>query len=53
MRKRQFDYHEFLTKLKINTFDTLSALIVISWVFEHALKEMRPVLDYFLQVFHK
>ena len=53
MQKQPFDYHQFLTKIKINTFETLSALIVISWLLEHALKEIRPALDYFLQALHK
>jgi len=53
VQKRPFDYHQFLTKLKINTFETLSALIVISWLLEHALKEIRPALDYFLHFIHK
>jgi hypothetical protein len=50
--KPRFDYHEFLTKLELNTFKTLSALIVISWLFNHALKEIRPTLEYLWQFFH-
>lgn len=45
--RRRFDYHQFLTKIKLYIFETVSAAIVIAWLLEHAAKEIWPSIHQF------
>jgi len=47
-----FDYSQFLTALKLYTFETISTAIVIVLLVDFALKEIRPALKRIRDFFH-
>ena len=50
--KRPFNYHRFLVSLKLHIFETITAIVVIIWLMDFAIKETRPALERIVQFFH-
>lgn len=52
MAQQRSRYSQFLVELKLNAFETVSTLVVLVLLADFALKEIMPIMQAVLHLFH-